>query len=128
MGQPPRKAEGGKQKGLLADRQTDRQNTCPGTALEMRDVIDDGAAVSAQRDKCHCGHGDPGWEPLWALVASLGTWAGTGDTGRGRQPGLSPPSALTPTRGSLDGKEVSRSREAGGLGTAHLILVSQDYK
>lgn len=26
------------------------------------------------------------------------------------------------------GMEVSRSREAGGLGTAHLILVSQAYK
>lgn len=117
MGQPPKKAEGGKQKGLLAEKTEHLPWDSPGD-----EGGDGGDAVSAQRDKSHRGRGDPAWEPLWAPELGQGTW-GRADSLASHLHLLSPPQEAP-----VDGKEVSRSREAGGLGTAHLIPVSWGHK
>lgn len=66
----------------------------------------------------HSGH----WWPHWAPELGQGTQGGA-DSLDSHLHLLS-----HPQEAPVDGKEVSRSREAGGLGTAHLILVSWDYK
>lgn len=64
---------------------------------------------------------------LWPWGATLGT-DGHSELGQGTQGWTDSLASLLhllslPQEAPLDGKEVSRSREAGGLGTAHLIPV-----